>query len=41
LKPGLVPAAFNLRTVPDLIAGQRSDPWEEMLGLRQALPETL
>ena len=41
LKPGLDPTAFNLRTVPDLIAGQRSDPWEEMIGLRQALPETL
>ena len=41
LRPGLDPAAFTLRTVPDLIAAQRSDPWEEMLELRQALPDSL
>ena len=36
--PGLDPKAFNLRTVPGLIA-DRPDPWAEILDVRQALPK--
>jgi bifunctional non-homologous end joining protein LigD len=39
LKPGLDPRDFTLRTVAKRIARQRSDPWAEMLVLRQRLPD--
>jgi bifunctional non-homologous end joining protein LigD len=39
LKPGLDPCDYTVATVPGLIARQRSDPWAEMLEIRQKLPE--
>lgn len=36
--PGLDPKAFNLRTVPDLIA-DRPDPWAEIFDVHQSLGE--
>jgi bifunctional non-homologous end joining protein LigD len=39
LGPGLDPKAFTIRTVPQRIARQRSDPWAAMLDLRQKLPD--
>ncbi len=35
----LDPKSFTIRTVPARIARQRSDPWKEMLELRQRLPD--
>jgi bifunctional non-homologous end joining protein LigD len=35
----LDPKSFTIRTVPGRIARQRSDPWAEMLDLRQPLPD--
>jgi bifunctional non-homologous end joining protein LigD len=34
----LDPAAFNVRTIPDRVSTLQSDPWAEMLDLRQQLP---
>ncbi len=39
LTPKLDPKSFTIRTVPGRIARQRSDPWAEMLGVRQRLPD--
>lgn len=39
LTPKLDPRAFTIRTVPGRIARQRSDPWAEMLELKQRLPD--
>jgi DNA ligase D len=39
VKPGLDPADYTVETVPALIRRQRSDPWAEMLEVRQTLPE--
>jgi len=39
LTPRLDPKAFTIRTVPARIGRQRSDPWAEMLALRQRLPD--
>jgi bifunctional non-homologous end joining protein LigD len=39
LTPKLDPKAFTIRTVPSRLARQRSDPWAEMLELRQRLPD--
>ena len=36
--PGLDPKAFNLRTVPGLIA-DKPDPWAEIFDVRQSLPK--
>jgi bifunctional non-homologous end joining protein LigD len=36
--PGLDPTAYNVRTVPSLIAG-RADPWAEISKVRQRLPQ--
>jgi bifunctional non-homologous end joining protein LigD len=38
VKAGLDPCDYTVATVPGLIAKQRSDPWEEMLEIRQKLP---
>ena len=39
LTPRLDPKSFTIRTVPGRIARQRSDPWAEMLEVRQRLPD--
>ena len=39
VKPGLDPCAYTIATVPALIAKQESDPWAEMLTIRQYLPD--
>jgi bifunctional non-homologous end joining protein LigD len=39
VKKGLDPCDYTIRTVPALIRRQRSDPWAEMLEVRQHLPE--
>ena len=39
LKPKLDPCDFVLRTVAKKLARRRSDPWAEMLSLRQRLPD--
>lgn len=38
VKPGLDPCDYTVETVPGLLRRQRSDPWAEMLELRQKLP---
>ncbi len=38
VKGGLDPCDYTVETVPGLVAKQRSDPWVEMLEVRQALP---
>jgi DNA ligase D len=38
LSPFLQPAAFNINTVPGIVAGRRSDPWAEIDKVRQRLP---
>jgi bifunctional non-homologous end joining protein LigD len=37
-REGLDPCDYTLATVPDLIRSQRSDPWAEMLEVKQKLP---
>jgi bifunctional non-homologous end joining protein LigD len=39
VKEGLDPRAYTVETVPALLQRQRSDPWAEMLTLRQRLPD--
>ena len=39
LGPSLDPREYTLETVPGIIARQRSDPWAEMLEVRQTLPD--
>jgi bifunctional non-homologous end joining protein LigD len=39
VKPGLDPCDYLLKTVPALLAKQKSDPWAEMLDVRQRLPD--
>ena len=39
VKAGLDPCDYTVETVPALVAKQRSDPWAEMLEVRQKLPE--
>jgi bifunctional non-homologous end joining protein LigD len=39
LTSALDPKAFTIRTLPTRLRRQRSDPWAEMLELRQRLPE--
>jgi bifunctional non-homologous end joining protein LigD len=39
LTPKLDPKSFTIRSVPGRIARQRSDPWAEMLEVRQRLPD--
>jgi bifunctional non-homologous end joining protein LigD len=39
VKAGLDPCDYTVETVPGLIRRQRSDPWAEMLEVRQKLPE--
>ncbi|HEX9947119.1 MAG TPA: non-homologous end-joining DNA ligase [Allosphingosinicella sp.] len=39
VKSGLDPCHYTLETVPALVARQDSDPWAEMLDVRQTLPE--
>ena len=39
LGPDLDPKKFDIFTVPQRIARQRSDPWEAMFALRQTLPD--
>ncbi|MGZ8997251.1 MAG: non-homologous end-joining DNA ligase [Allosphingosinicella sp.] len=38
LTPKLDPKSFTIRSVPGRIARQRSDPWSDMLEVRQQLP---
>ena len=38
VKPGLDPCDYTVETVPGLVARQRSDPWAEMLEVKQRLP---
>ena len=38
VKPGLDPCDYTVSTVPALLAKRRSDPWAEMLTIRQDLP---
>ncbi|HYI40527.1 MAG TPA: non-homologous end-joining DNA ligase [Allosphingosinicella sp.] len=38
-KAGLDPCDYTVETVPGLVAKQKSDPWAEMLEVKQALPE--
>jgi bifunctional non-homologous end joining protein LigD len=40
LKPKLDPCDFTLRTAPKHVARRRSDPWAEMLQMRQELPDS-
>jgi bifunctional non-homologous end joining protein LigD len=39
VKAGLDPCDYTVETVPGLIRRQRSDPWAEMLEVKQALPK--
>lgn len=39
VKAGLDPCDYTVETVPALLARQRSDPWAEMLEVKQALPD--
>jgi bifunctional non-homologous end joining protein LigD len=39
VKSGLDPLDYTVETVPGVIRRQRSDPWAEMLQVRQALPQ--
>ena len=39
LGPKLDPCDFTLRTVPKRLGRQLSDPWAEMLKIRQRLPD--
>jgi bifunctional non-homologous end joining protein LigD len=39
LKQGLDPCDYTIRTVPTLIRRQRADPWADMTGVRQTLPD--
>ena len=36
---GLDPARFTIKSTPDRLARQRSDPWENFLAVRQRLPD--
>jgi DNA primase len=35
---GLDPKAFNVTTVPDLLAARKKDPWSDIGRVRQLLP---
>ena len=39
VKPGLNPGDYTVETVPGIVRRQRSDPWAEMLEVRQELPD--
>ena len=39
VKAGLDPCDYLVRTVPAKIRGQKADPWAEMFGVRQVLPD--
>jgi bifunctional non-homologous end joining protein LigD len=39
VKEGLDPCDYTIATVPGLIAGQKADPWAEMLAVKQVLPD--
>ena len=39
VRPGLDPRAYDVETVPALVAAQAADPWAEMTRLDQRLPE--
>jgi bifunctional non-homologous end joining protein LigD len=39
VEPGLDPCDYTVETVPALLRRQRSDPWAEMLEVRQRLPD--
>jgi bifunctional non-homologous end joining protein LigD len=40
VKPGLDPCDYLVTTVPGLLAKQKSDPWADMLTIRQRLPDS-
>src|SRR6185437_5977472 len=35
----LDPSKFTIRTVPERLAGQRADPWQDFNGSRRRLPD--
>lgn len=39
--PGIDPQAFTVRTVPELLARRRVDPWAELLDTKQTIPRDL
>jgi bifunctional non-homologous end joining protein LigD len=39
VKAGLDPSDYDVETVPALLRRQRSDPWAEMPGVKQTLPD--
>jgi bifunctional non-homologous end joining protein LigD len=42
LRPGLKPAEFNIHTVPERLAKQKSDPWADYFNVKQGInPEFL
>ena len=36
--PSVDPKAFTVRTVPDLLAMRRADPWADLLRTKQTIP---
>jgi bifunctional non-homologous end joining protein LigD len=40
VKPGLDPCDFTVKSVPNLLARRKADPWAEMLEVRQLLPDS-
>jgi bifunctional non-homologous end joining protein LigD len=41
LKPSLRPADYNIHSVPDRLAKQKSDPWADFFSVEQSLREDI